>query len=147
MGKEASRRFVCLNASKVITVIRSLSKGLAAQNDIETTTSRPGSTEVWECDLVSYDSVKDFAARVGKLERVDAVVMITNIAMGRFEVSLLVRLIVPALRISAEEWRIVPVVTVVSFRLAGWKYENILATLNDEKKADLTDSYDPQVLN
>lgn len=74
LGKEAARHYVRLNAEKVIIACRSREKGEAAKRDIETSTKRSGAIEVWELDLQSYDSVKDFAKRTLGLKRVDVVV-------------------------------------------------------------------------
>lgn len=129
MGKEALRHFVRLNAFKVIITVRSLPKGRAAQEDIEATTNRHGVMEVWEIDLSSSTSVKAFAARVDKLPRVDAVVANASVATLKFEIlegnesmiivnvintMLLLLLLVPILlQVSALEWEIVPIITVV----------------------------------
>ena len=63
-----------LNADKVILACRSLDKGEAAKRDIEATTTRPGVIEVWQLDLGSYESVKQFAAKARSLKRIDSVV-------------------------------------------------------------------------
>ena len=74
MGKEAARHFVRLNAERVILACRSLDKGEAAKRDIETTTRRANVLEVWQLDLASYESVKQFARQVQTLKRLDIVV-------------------------------------------------------------------------
>lgn len=73
LGRESSRHFVRLGASKVILAVRSLSKGQEAAADIERTTGRKGVCEVWEIDMGDWESVKSFVERVEGLERVDAV--------------------------------------------------------------------------
>ncbi|TVY85019.1 Short-chain dehydrogenase/reductase tropG, partial [Lachnellula suecica] len=162
MGKEAVRHFTRLNASKVIMAVRSIPKGEAAKNDIESTTKRTGVLEVWELDLCRYSSVKGFAARLSGLPRVDAVVANASIGTDKFALCegnessitvnvistfLLILLIVPIMEASAARWNIAPVITVVSSDLHGWvkfpewKNANALDTLNDEKKAKMADRY------
>lgn len=79
IGLEAARHFVRLNASKVILGCRDVEKGNAAKRDIESTnhvdaTSNPGRVEMWQVDLASFDSVKNFCQRAAKLDRLDIVV-------------------------------------------------------------------------
>lgn len=76
LGKEAARHYVRLNAEKVIIACRSAEKGEATKQDIEQSTGRNGAIEVWQLDLASYESVKQFAKRVNMLPRVD--IMIEN---------------------------------------------------------------------
>jgi retinol dehydrogenase 12 len=83
MGMEAARHFVRLNASKVILAVRTASKGLAAKKSIEATTERLNVVEVWDLDLTSYDSVKAFAEKANRLERLDVVV--ENAAVFKFD--------------------------------------------------------------
>ena len=71
LGKEAARHFCRLGAAKVILACRDVDKGRAVQADIEASTSRSGVVEVWQIDLGSFQSVKDFCHRVEvELERV-----------------------------------------------------------------------------
>lgn len=71
LGREAARHFVRLNAAKVILACRSIDKGEDAKKEIESSTQRHGVVEVWQLDLVSFASVKDFAARAAGLDRLD----------------------------------------------------------------------------
>lgn len=80
LGFEAVRHYVRLNASKVIIACRSLEKGEAAKLDIEKSTKRTGVIDVWQLDLLNYDSVKAFAKRVDTLKRVDSIVENAGIA-------------------------------------------------------------------
>ena len=154
LGKEAVRHFVRLNASKVIIAVRSSSKGKAAQEDIESTTKIHGVTEVWEVDLALSASVKEFAQRVATLPRVNAVVSSASIGVPKSEIlegnesmitvnvintMLLVLLLVPILQLSALQWKIVPVITVVGSdmhswtKFPSWKAPNILEDINNKK--------------
>jgi NAD(P)-dependent dehydrogenase (short-subunit alcohol dehydrogenase family) len=73
LGKEAARHYARLGASKIVLAVRSVDKGRAAKQDIESTTNcAAGVIDVWQLDMGSYASVKKFAARVdAELERVD----------------------------------------------------------------------------
>lgn len=71
LGKEAARHFVRLNAGKVIIACRTVEKGEAAKREIEESTKRTGAIEVWQLDLSSYESVKEFAKRAQGLKRLD----------------------------------------------------------------------------
>lgn len=84
LGLEASRHFVRLNAAKVILAVRNLEKGEAAKKSIEQSTGRKGVAEVWQLDLASYDSVKDFAKRAQGLERLDVLVENAGILTDQF---------------------------------------------------------------
>ena len=162
LGKEASQHFVRLNAHKVILSVRSIEKGEAAKAEIESETKRPGVVEVYELDYSSYASVKAFAAKVAELDRVDIAVLNAGVATEQFEVSednentitvnvvstaLLTLLLLPVLRSSASKYNIEPVISVVGSGIHGWtsfperKTPNSLATLNNQKTADMKDRY------
>lgn len=87
LGLEAAKHFVRLNASKVILAVRNLEKGRIAQEAINDATGRNGVVEVWQLDLSSYQSVKDFAGQVSKLERLDAMVENAGIGATKFELT------------------------------------------------------------
>ncbi|KAG4264073.1 hypothetical protein FPRO04_01294 [Fusarium proliferatum] len=80
---EAARHFTQLNAARVILACRSLEKGEHAKKDIEETTGKHNVVEVWHLDLASHDSVREFADRVNKLDRVD--VLINNAGLLVFK--------------------------------------------------------------
>lgn len=73
LGLEAARHFARLNAVKVILACRSVSKGEEAVLSIEETTGRKGLCEVWQVDLGNFASVREFAQRTAKLDRLDVV--------------------------------------------------------------------------
>ena len=85
LGKEAARHYVRLNAEKVILACRSLDKGEAAKKDIEATTGRKGAIEVWQLDLGSYQSVKQFAERAKTLRRLDSIVENAGISTTNYK--------------------------------------------------------------
>ncbi|KAL9101450.1 MAG: hypothetical protein Q9187_009246 [Circinaria calcarea] len=160
LGKEAARHFVRLKSAKVILAVRSIARGEAARAEIEAQIQCPGVLEVWEIDYSSYASVKAFAAKVATLARVDAVVLNAAIATEKFErlednestitvnvvsSTLLTLLLLPILRTSAARWDTVPVIAVVNSEVHGHtkfperKTPDSLVTLNDEKKAVMSD--------
>jgi len=162
LGLEAARHFVRLNASKVILGVRTVKKGEAAKIDIETSTKRKDVCEVWELDLESNTSVKQFAARVATLPRVDILVANASIAAqdyrkveGRestitvnvINTALLVLLVLPTFRQSAQKYNIKPTISVVSSAVHGFTTfpertaENIFTTLSDERTANMYDRY------
>lgn len=86
LGKEAARHYVRLNAEKVILACRSLDKGEAAKKDIEASAGRSGVVEVWQLDLSSYQSVKQFAERAKSLRRLDSIVENAGISTASYKV-------------------------------------------------------------
>jgi NAD(P)-dependent dehydrogenase (short-subunit alcohol dehydrogenase family) len=75
VGYEAALKFVSLGATKVILAVRDLEKGNAAKDRIEKSTKRNDCVEVWELDMLSYDSVKAFASRAETLDHLDVVIL------------------------------------------------------------------------
>jgi NAD(P)-dependent dehydrogenase (short-subunit alcohol dehydrogenase family) len=106
--------------------VRSPSKGASAKASIEESTNRLGCVEVWDLDLSSYSSVKEFAARAQGLERLDVVVENAAVFMFHYETAeeneitvtvnvvstfLLALLLLPKLRETAVRYGKVPVLT------------------------------------
>ncbi|KAF2875610.1 hypothetical protein BDV95DRAFT_278873 [Massariosphaeria phaeospora] len=86
LGFEAARHIVLLGASKVILAVRTVSKGEAAAAKIlESTKATKTKVEVWPLDLSNYDSIKAFAERAGKLDRLDAVLQNAGILSNQFK--------------------------------------------------------------
>lgn len=85
LGFECAQHLVRPKADKVILACRSTARGEAAKKRIEETTGRTGVAEVWQLEVGSYDSVKAFASRVEKLDRVDAVIENASVAMLSYE--------------------------------------------------------------
>lgn len=86
LGLEAARHFTRLDAEKVILAVRNLDKGEAARKSIEESTGRTGVVEVWQLDLSSYESVKQFVRKAEGLKRLDAIVENAGIATEQFKV-------------------------------------------------------------
>lgn len=129
LGKEAIKHFVRLGAARVIGTTRSIAKGEAALEEINTETRRAGVAEFWQLDYAKYDSVKEFCFRVGGLDRVDAVILNAGLAPGSFELfgldesaitvnvvstTLLALLLLPILRRFARRWAIVPTIAITN---------------------------------
>jgi retinol dehydrogenase-12 len=138
LGLEAARHFARLGASKVILGCRSLERGLAAKASIEESLSNNNDNnkdtnnnvvEVWQVDLTSYESVKEFCRKVEGLERVDAVVENAGLATPHYEeiesmestitvnvisTFLMSLLLLPKLRADAVTYNIVPHLTIVA---------------------------------
>ena len=85
LGKEAARHYVRLNAQKVILACRSVDKAKDAMRDIEQTTKRTGVLEVWQLDLSSYQSVKQFAERAKSLPRIDTLLENAGISTQEYK--------------------------------------------------------------
>ncbi|KAJ4250567.1 hypothetical protein NW762_011822 [Fusarium torreyae] len=129
IGLEAARHFTRLNAARVIIGCRNLDKGEQARKDIQETTGRHDVVEVWQLDLASFDSVREFAAQVNKLERVDALINNASLLTFKREIieghesmltvnvistALLSLLTLAALRRTATRFNVAPHVVIVS---------------------------------
>lgn len=120
---------VRLNAAKVILACRSAGRGEAAKKDIEETTGRTGVVEVWQLDLSSFESVRQFAARVDKLERLDVLLNNASFMSTQWQVVegreaqltvnvistlLLTVMVLPMLRRTAIQFNVTPCATIVA---------------------------------
>lgn len=164
LGKEAVKHFVRRGAARVIATIRSRAKGEAALAEIEADTQLPGVAEIWELDYSSYASVKDFCARVARLDRVDAVILNAGVATKTFETfegdessltvnvirtTLLALLLIPILRTSAAAWNTVPTLAITGSEIHSWaKFPernayNSLQALSDPNNTSMNERYAP----
>lgn len=166
LGKEAARHYARLGASTVILAVRNIEKGEAAKADIDQSTGcGPDVVKVWQLDLASYQSVKDFAARaIKELPRID--VLLENAAIATFRYSmtednestitvnvvstfLLAFLMLPKLKETARKFNVRPVLTIVSSDahiFADWVEKTapegeLFNTMNDEKTASMKNRY------
>lgn len=155
LGLEAARHLSRLNASLIILAVRNTSKGAAAKDSILASTGRSTSSiKVWELDLNSFESVKDFVARANNLPRLDAVLENAGIMTKHFKLVagyestittnvistfLLAILILPKLKESAAKFKIHPRLSIVASDLhfnaqfPERNAEDIFAALNDER--------------
>ncbi|EAT86631.1 hypothetical protein HBI56_129320 [Parastagonospora nodorum] len=161
IGLETARHLVKADAGRVIISSRKISAGEAAKADIEGTTGRKNVVEVWQLDLTSFASVKEFAAKASGLERIDALIENAGVMTDKFAIVegnetsmtvnvvspfLLAALLMPKLQETAQQFTITPHIIMVGSALAlqankelekgGSK--NIFANLNDAK---ITDRY------
>ncbi|ETI21842.1 hypothetical protein G647_05911 [Cladophialophora carrionii CBS 160.54] len=165
LGKEAARHIARLGASKLILAVRNTKAGNDAKRDIERTTGcDPSVIEVWSLDLASYDSVKAFADRASKLQRIDVLLENAGIAVSKYSQAeghertitvnvistfLLALLLLPKLKATAKQFDATPRLTIVSSEVHGWtKFpewqqptDRIFPTLDDEKTATMDERY------
>lgn len=87
VGYATALKYVQLAASTVILGVRSLQKGETAKAQIEKLTGRAGVVQVWQLDMVNFDSVDAFAKRVEGLKRVDVAVLNAGVVSGTFKLS------------------------------------------------------------
>lgn len=137
LGLETARHFCRLGAAKVVLACRDPDKGEAARADIEAScASAPSSTksgvvEVWQVDMSSFQSVRDFCARAAaELDRLDVVVENAGVATGTYveadggfestiainvvSTFLMLLLLLPLLRRTAARFNVEPRVVIVS---------------------------------
>jgi NAD(P)-dependent dehydrogenase (short-subunit alcohol dehydrogenase family) len=166
LGKEAARHYARLGASTVVLAVRNLEKGEAAKKDIDQSTGcGPDVVKVWQLDLASYQSVKDFAARATKeLSRIDVLLENAAIATWKYVMAednessitvnvvstfLLAFLMLPKLKETARKFNIRPNLTIVSseahifanFAEKKAPEGELFNTLNSEKTASMADRY------
>ncbi|EIM87341.1 NAD-P-binding protein [Stereum hirsutum FP-91666 SS1] len=166
LGFFAAQEIAQRGAAKVILAVHTISKGEAAAQAIRESLSQSPRTateiEVWHLNLSSYQSVKDFAARAAKLDRLDVLLENAGVATLKFEIeeedemmvttnvvstTLLALLMLPKLRETAERFGVMTYLTIVSCDLAFFaKFEernaqNIFEKMKDPK-SNLMDRYD-----
>lgn len=75
IGKEAAFKFAKLGAAKVIITARDLDKGESTKAALEARLGRKGQIEVWQLDMMLYNSVEAFANRANQLDHLDIAVL------------------------------------------------------------------------
>lgn len=157
LGFSAAQQIAQRGASRVILAVRTVSKGETAAQQIRSSLPPSNSSaqiEAWPLDLSSYQSVKDFAARANKLDRLDLLLENAGVAKMNFELeegdestittnviatTLLAVLLLPKLRETAKKFGVVPHLTIVSSEVSFHttfeerKAENIFERLADPK--------------
>jgi retinol dehydrogenase-12 len=164
LGFEAAKHITKLGAAKVIIACRSVEKGEAAKKKIEETTKVTGTIEVWQLDLSSYASVKDFAARASKLDRLDVLLENAGISTTTFTMAeedestvtvnvvstfLLALLLLPTLKETAQKYNKQPHLVIVSSEVHFLSdlperkdpSGKIFDTLSDKSKANMSNRY------
>ncbi|KAL4879251.1 hypothetical protein BJY04DRAFT_220368 [Aspergillus karnatakaensis] len=75
LGKETAKHIVRLGATKVILGCRTLSKGEAAKEELDSALNCPKHIiEVWQLDLESPSSITEFVDKANQLPRLDVVI-------------------------------------------------------------------------
>ncbi|KAK5936834.1 hypothetical protein PMZ80_010953 [Knufia obscura] len=163
LGKEAARHIASLGVGKLILAVRSIQKGEEAKRDIVNTTKVDASTiEVWQLDLGSFESVKDFAKRASALPRIDVLLENAGIAAEKFQLMeghestvtvnvistfLLAFLMVPKLKEVSKQYNIQPRLVIVSSEVHGYtdlperKADKIFEELDVQSRADMGSRY------
>ncbi|CAG9956441.1 unnamed protein product [Clonostachys rosea f. rosea IK726] len=86
LGFESARLFLQLHLSHLIMAVRSFEKGEAAAEKLRK--ESPGAKiEVWKLDMLSYDSIQDFASRARKLDRLDIAILNAGISNTTFNIN------------------------------------------------------------
>ena len=159
LGLEAARHFTRLNAAKVILGVRNIQNGNEAKASIEDSTKRTDVVEVWQLDLRSYDSVKQFVQRAQGLKRLDVVMENAGIAgnakfatpegneamitVNVISTFLLGLMILPKLKETASKFNVHPHLDIVSSEVHAFaKFEErkapgFLARLSDKQTANM----------
>jgi retinol dehydrogenase 12 len=154
LGKEAAKHIVRLGASTVILGCRNLSKGNAAKREIETVSGVGSSVlQVWELDIESPASIKQFVDRANALPRLDVLINNAGIQSQKFSVVygtertlavnvigtfLLALQLLPKLRETARNYQTTPHMTFVGsamYDVAKWPNQhgdNIFAWFEDK---------------
>ncbi|KAH8907672.1 NAD(P)-binding protein [Coniochaeta sp. PMI_546] len=133
LGKETVKHIIRLGVSKVIFGCRSQSRGKKAKSEIEGLLKCSDTIiEVWEVDLESPSSIKNFVDRANTLPRLDVVINNAGMQTLRFSVVygtertlavnfigtfLLAVQLIPKLRETAREYRVTPHMTFLSSAL------------------------------
>eukprot|EP01057_Protomagalhaensia_wolfi_P001928 Protomagalhaensia_wolfi_Nauph_80__1927@NODE_220_length_3146_cov_646_188606_g165_i0_p1_GENE_NODE_220_length_3146_cov_646_188606_g165_i0NODE_220_length_3146_cov_646_188606_g165_i0_p1_ORF_typecomplete_len334_score46_13adh_short/PF00106_25/5_7e30adh_short_C2/PF13561_6/1_3e13KR/PF08659_10/1_6e10Shikimate_DH/PF01488_20/0_008Sacchrp_dh_NADP/PF03435_18/0_014_NODE_220_length_3146_cov_646_188606_g165_i020083009 len=164
LGFEATHHFARLNAQKVILACRNVEAGEKAKNTIERSTERKDCCEVWPLDLCKYQSVKDFAERAAKLDRLDHLVENAGVSSEIYhkaegeEATIVVNvistfllglLLLPTLQRTAEEFNTRPTLSIVVSEVHTWaKFAErslpegeILASLSHIKTTTMWERY------
>ncbi|KAK3380733.1 hypothetical protein B0T24DRAFT_199969 [Lasiosphaeria ovina] len=163
LGQEIIKHIVRLGADRIICACRSLSRGAEAKKAIEAVTScKPDLIEVWELDLESPPSIKNFVERAKGLPRLDTVIHLAGIRAFDFGVvydtertlavnnigTFLVGLpLIPKLKETARTYNTTPVMTIVGSALYDIaKYpkdpgEDIFTYFTDKTKVNPWNQY------
>lgn len=87
LGFEAAIKFAALDASRIILAVRDIEKGEAAKSKIAERTGREDRIEVWQLDMDSYESIREFASRASTLDHLDVVVLNAGVYMVDYRIS------------------------------------------------------------
>ncbi|KAK7426259.1 hypothetical protein QQZ08_007289 [Neonectria magnoliae] len=161
LGFQCAQSLLDLGLSRLIIAVRTPSKGEAAAATLRK--KSPAATiEVWQVDMLSYDSIKAFAAKCETLARIDFAILNAGAVEGTFKPSpqghetmfqvnylstvFLATLLLPTLKSKAPPGKpgrltIVNSGTALIPKFANAKSDPFLAYYDDESHFDATDSY------
>jgi NAD(P)-dependent dehydrogenase (short-subunit alcohol dehydrogenase family) len=130
IGEEAAYKFSALGASKVILTARDFKKGELTKAKLEARLKGKGQLEVWELDMMSYDSINAFAKRANELDHLDIAVLNAGTRRTTFNISshgweedlqvnaisttLLALLLLPKLKASKQQTGKIPILEFVN---------------------------------
>ncbi|KAK9235150.1 hypothetical protein V1525DRAFT_365626 [Lipomyces kononenkoae] len=83
LGIECARQLLQIQLTHLILAVRSQSKGQATASKLQAEFPK-ARIEVWLLDMESYESVKEFAARCEKLDRLDVAILNAGCGKMRF---------------------------------------------------------------
>ncbi|PNS16924.1 hypothetical protein CAC42_4888 [Sphaceloma murrayae] len=87
LGYESALQFHRQGCARLILGVRNTSSGQSAASRIRALSSGTGSVEVWQLDMLDYESIKAFAGRVEReLERLDVAVLNAGVFSAKPEV-------------------------------------------------------------
>ncbi|KAL8938430.1 MAG: hypothetical protein Q9216_003904 [Gyalolechia sp. 2 TL-2023] len=162
LGLQAALHITRLGAEKVIVAVRNLEKGEKAKIAIEESTGQTGVVEVWQLDLTSYDSVKQFAKKAEGLKRLDVLLenaglmnevwsmaeedelSVTTNVVSTFLLGLL---LLPKLQETATRFNVRPRLVIVASdlhfvtNLEERKASSIFDNLREKETADMSSRY------
>ena len=156
LGFECAKHLVRLSAKRVILGVRTLSKGKEAKARIEDETGRKGVLEVWHIDLLSHNSVEEFAGKVRELDRIDAIIANAGVALDKYVLAeglestltindvntmFLAALVLPKLQESAEKFKNTPHLAVVGSSVA-FQAKGVLEEVNGDILGELSKGID-----
>lgn len=160
LGLEAARHFSRLNAERIILAVRNVEKGEVAKKSVEASTNRRGVVEVWQLDLTSYESVKQFARRAEGLSRLDVLLENAGLLTKNFTMAeqdeltitinvvstfLLGLLLLPKLHETSAKFNVLPRLVIVTSELhfvTSFKERNspnIFEELSNKDTANMAD--------
>lgn len=88
LGYEAAIKFLNLGVDNLIIGSRNVERGKKAKSEIEKRTNRPGVVQVWELEMTSFRSVKDFAQRaINELQRLDIALLNAGMWNREYEIA------------------------------------------------------------
>ncbi|KAI0396105.1 NAD(P)-binding protein [Xylariaceae sp. FL0594] len=86
IGLETARQLLGLGLSRLILAVRNLDKGQKARSALLSNHGLPETViDVWELDLLSYNSITAFAQRATTLDRLDIAVLNAGVFKQKFE--------------------------------------------------------------